>query len=328
MERFFYSAEKARYERQAWLGLAVLAASLSFDELGSMHERASFLFAPWGLSGRHAFLPLALPAFLIVIFTLERMSRFRELRCFWLTLGACVLLGSVVLQEHLEYSIQWPFWARGIRFGVEEGTELAGIFLLLTVVLAPTLRSEKFVSVAHIFPSSGTLIRLKSTVVLLTLLSFIPLGMVTVVTLPIAAHKGSPAVWLPFVLLNLSCMVAWSCAQLGEAYRNRFLLVSLVALLFSLDQIIVFQRVIDTGLRLGVVEEFMFIGLTVACMSIPMLRTQANLFLVMLLLPLTLHSVFPSELFPRLVIPLQSLGIFSILVSGLVAMRRRPVCSR
>jgi hypothetical protein len=71
MERFFYSAEKARYERQAWLGLAVLAASLSFDELGSMHERASFLFAPWGLSGRHAFLPLALPAFLIVIFTLE-----------------------------------------------------------------------------------------------------------------------------------------------------------------------------------------------------------------------------------------------------------------
>jgi hypothetical protein len=328
MERFFYSAEKARYERQAWLGLAVLAASLSFDELGSMHERASFLFAPWGLSGRHAFLPLALPAFLIVIFTLERMSRFRELRCFWLTLGACVLLGSVVLQEHLEYSIQWPFWARGIRFGVEEGTELAGIFLLLTVVLAPTLRSEKFVSVAHIFPSSGTLIRLKSTVVLLTLLSFIPLGMVTVVTLPIAAHKGSPAVWLPFVLLNLSCMVAWSCAQLGEAYRNRFLLVSLVALFFSLDQIIVFQRVIDTGLRLGVVEECMFIGLTVACMSIPMLRTQVNLFLVMLLLPLTLHSVFPSELFPRLVIPLQSLGIFSILVSGLVAMRRRPVCSR
>jgi hypothetical protein len=53
---------------------------------------------------------------------------------------------------------------------------------------------------------------------------------------------GIPAAWLPFVVLNLACMVAWARAEAGEAYGTRFLGVALLTCFFTFDQIIVFQR--------------------------------------------------------------------------------------
>jgi hypothetical protein len=50
-ERFLRAHKTATYEKQSWVGLSVLAAGLSLDELGSIRERAPFLFSSWGLSG-------------------------------------------------------------------------------------------------------------------------------------------------------------------------------------------------------------------------------------------------------------------------------------
>src|SRR5688572_2473373 len=50
-ERYLQSNRTAPYEGQSWLGLSVLAAGLSLDELGSIHERAPLLFSYFGLSG-------------------------------------------------------------------------------------------------------------------------------------------------------------------------------------------------------------------------------------------------------------------------------------
>jgi hypothetical protein len=44
IERFLQSDKTATYNKQSWLGLAVLATSLSLDELASIHERAPSLF--------------------------------------------------------------------------------------------------------------------------------------------------------------------------------------------------------------------------------------------------------------------------------------------
>src|SRR5215204_286328 len=69
-ERFLQSNKTATYEKQCWLGLSVLTAVLSLDELGSLHERAPLLFSTLGLSGNMSSkIPLAIPAFIILVFT-------------------------------------------------------------------------------------------------------------------------------------------------------------------------------------------------------------------------------------------------------------------
>ncbi|NIN66598.1 MAG: hypothetical protein GTO63_18310 [Anaerolineae bacterium] len=99
--RFLRSGNHATSERQAWMGLSVLAAGLSLDELGSIHERAQYLFSSWGLSGRlSALLPLAVPVLLVLSFTLWRMRQGSNHRPFWLALAGFALFGFVVLQEY------------------------------------------------------------------------------------------------------------------------------------------------------------------------------------------------------------------------------------
>jgi hypothetical protein len=333
LERCLNEGTPAPSARQAWAGVAVLAAALSLDELGSLHERADFLFAPWGFSGRTALLPLALPAAALLGWTLGPLARLSDRRAFWLTLGACAALGSVAAQEHLEHALRWPWWVKGLRFGVEEGTELAGVFLLFAAVLAPTTRAEPFTPVVHLFPRRETLLRLKPAVGVLTLLGVVPLGLLTVRTLAVTDNRGIPAAWLPFVLLNLAGLVAWARAQAGEAYRRRFVGVALLALFFALDQIIVFQRVVDMSLLRGEVERLMFPCLAAVCLSISPLRTRRNVLVTAALLPWSLLVLPASALLPTLTTPFQALGLFWLVASGVTVAtpaapttvaRRRP----
>jgi hypothetical protein len=119
------------------------------------------------------------------------------------------------------------------------------------------------------------------------------------------------------MLLNLSWMAAWTGAQKGERYRARFITVSLLALFFSLDQIVVFERAIDKSLVRGDLAALMFPCMAAACLAIPTLRTRSNLVLLGALLPLSLALVVSFKLLPWLVLPLQSLAIFWVLSSAL-----------
>jgi hypothetical protein len=161
---------------------------------------------------------------------------------------------------------------------------------------------------------------LKSVTVVLTLLGVLPLGVLTVTTLAVTANRGIPASWLPFVLLNLAGMVAW--ARGGGVYGARFLGAALLAWFFAFDQIIVFQRVTDMNVIRGEVERLMFPCLAAVCLSIPPLRTRLNVLLTVTFLPWSLVVLPGSELLPRLTIPLQALGIFYMVVSGLTRAAR------
>jgi hypothetical protein len=228
----------------------------------------------------------------------------------------------VAFQEYLEPKLHWPWWAGGLRVGVEEGTELVGVFLLLSVVLASPAGHKKPRSLWRFLPDVATLIRLRPAVAFLTLLAVVPLGVLTVLFTKGQIHRGVPAAWLPFMLLNLAWMAAWSGAEIAKAYRGRLLFASFMALFFSLDQIILFQRVTDKNLIRGDVEVLMFPCMAAACIWIPPLRTRSNMIVLAALLPVSLLLIPDSELLPRLVIPLQALGIFSFLASGLAAIQR------
>jgi hypothetical protein len=216
--------------------------------------------------------------------------------------------------------VAWPPWARGMRFAVEEGTELFGIYLLFCVVVYRSDRSGNATSIAGCIPSSATLIRLRRPVVLLTLSAFVPLGILTMSVIEDANYRGVPAAWLPFVILSLSCMTAWACAEKAPLCRDGFRLLSLLAIVFALDQMIVFQRVMDQHLLRGEIGMLMFPCMMTVCMSIGTLRTRQNMILASLLLPLSLLFVLRWELLAWLVAPLQSLGIYWILTSALATL--------
>jgi hypothetical protein len=314
-QQFLQGDKTAPRGNRSWLGLSVLAAGLSLDELGSIHEQATVLLESWGLAGSvRSLVPLALPALFVLSITLRGMWTFKNRRAFWLTSGAFVLFGSVAVQEYFEHAVVWPWWAAGIRVGIEEGTELVGVFLLLCGVMRAR-DSSRGVYVLDLAPRPETLIRLRPAVALVTLATFVPLGMFTNLVVGAAHHRGTPAAWLPFALLNLSATAAWICARRDTIYRSGFCALSLLALFFSLDQIIVFERVIDKGLTHGALAILMFPSLAAACLAIPSLRTPRNFIVLGALLPWSLALVFFSRLLTWLILPLQSLAIFWVLAS-------------
>jgi hypothetical protein len=189
-----------------------------------------------------------------------------------------------------------------------------GVFFLLCVVLPKRHNAERTGILSRV-PRPETLTQLRPAVALVTLTTFIPLGMFTNLVVGTAHHRGAPAAWLPFALLNLSATAAWICARRDTMYRSGFCALALLALFFSLDQIIVFERVIDKGLAHGALAILMFPSLAAACLAIPSLRTRTNFIVLSALLPLSFTLVFSPTLLPWLVLPLQSLAIFWVLVS-------------
>jgi len=113
-------------QQAVWLALALFCAVLAADEIGSLHERT----APWLFK----FLIAVFASVVVYILTqLCRDSRTRKTG--FAVMIACLLFGSVVIQEFFESRIDWPSWAEPLRLGIEEGTELFGIFVLLWSVL-------------------------------------------------------------------------------------------------------------------------------------------------------------------------------------------------
>jgi hypothetical protein len=111
-------------------------------------------------------------------------------------------------------------------------------------------------------------------------------------------------------------MAAGAYARQGGRYGKHFCLASILALFFSLDQIILFQRVMDKDLIRGQVGSLMFPCMAALCLAIPILRTRANLLLLGTLLLLSPLLMFSSDLLAWLILPLQSLGIYYVIASA------------
>jgi hypothetical protein len=313
LERFFKSDAIGKTEKQGWLGLSVLAAGLSLDELGSIHERTPGLFYSWGLTGSMVSkLPLAVPLAIVVIWTLHGMRRLPNRRSFRLTLSALLLFALVVFQEYLEFSVNWPGWMRGVRLGFEEGTELAAVFCLLAAVLAKNGTSRRVEPISCLIPAAQTMVRMRPWVTYMTLVSFIPLGILTLHVLKDGTYRGIPSAWLPFVLLNLASGTAWACRRFVEKYKKRFLLVSCLALFFALDQIIVFERIFDRTAAYSALGILMFPTAALLCLTIPPLRARPAFFVLLGAFLFELLFIFDSTLMV-FVMPIQCWAIFSVL---------------
>lgn len=123
---------------RAWAAISAILVFLSFDELASLHERLMDLGVALGL-GKWALLLILAGAiglaFLRAIAALWAGGSAHRRDAAGLLLGFG-LLGTIVVQEYAEHQSNWQFaWQQALRVALEEGTELAGMVVLLAVAM-------------------------------------------------------------------------------------------------------------------------------------------------------------------------------------------------
>ena len=200
--------------RLPWLLLAVLLITLSADEIGSFHER----LAGWGnergdIGGVWSTLILAaLPFAAMFVYAIAHLlSRPETRRAGGLILAGFLCFGSIGVQEFVEHAVVWPDWSRGLRAGVEEGTELLGGFLILCGIMDRRVTPDGARSARDfgaMLPVLGRLHHLPA-ILLVGVLLHLGIGLFAQANFDDLATAGNPGSWYPavvFVLLSIAAL--------------------------------------------------------------------------------------------------------------------------
>jgi hypothetical protein len=175
--------------RGAWLVLALIFTVLSFDEFGSVHERASNTS-----SGTLALLVAGILFGIGTIWSGSRLWRHKQDRRALIELiVGMALLASAAPNEWLEHRLNWPYYAQGVRVATEEGLEITGMLISLHGLTRYRLTPSSRPSLAEIGLDTGLAVRLKEVMVFVFLLH---LGTAWIVDRYISLdYRGNPAVW-------------------------------------------------------------------------------------------------------------------------------------
>ncbi len=276
----------------AWLVLAIVGLGLFADEVGSIHEEADYLIPL--LHGRFLVVPLAALASAILVTSVVILYRRgdRYGRVSILILSAIVLLLAAYAQELIEQNRNFSWLERGFRTGVEEGTELSGMFLLLLAasrarrVLAPAGETD-------LLPGPPTIAWVTR------------LGAVSALPIVLFRHQLSAAdlrlpgtgdfgMILPILLFVAAALLAWRRARERPPDRRGWLVLALVLALHSIAAEVHFHRVllgyVSSRYDLDLVPGFLLLAFAAARVE-PLRRGRVFAGLALLAL-LTLFSIF------------------------------------
>lgn len=200
----FQQAREGEGARWAWAVLAAVLLILSWDEAGSLHERA---FQGDEASDRAR----NIVGGLLGLSTFAAVMRLLSLRAsrapgvfFFLAFG---LLATVPVQEWLEHNSTLATRLGPARVLIEEGTELAAAFLLLA---GCARAAPRWTRLEALLPSAETYAALRP----LLLLLLAPVAAACLLWLPHLTDltfRGNPGLWFPsVVLLGLGLMLLGS----------------------------------------------------------------------------------------------------------------------
>jgi len=195
-ELYTLADQKTKY---GWLVLSILLVGLSLDEVGSLHERVGewLKILPYGVVCSLMFI------YSVYILTRNPYTKKSGL----LIISAFALYGGVAGQEYVEHLVNWPEWAKGIRTGVEEGTELLATFLLLCSVVPH--RNLQRNSLRAIIPRPQLMPYLQQLLLIGLFLSFVS-TFVFPGLLDYRGTRGQPLVGYPMLLFFvLFCKCFW-----------------------------------------------------------------------------------------------------------------------
>ncbi len=196
-------------ERGAWAVLAVVSAGLSFDEIGSIHERLGHR------SWRPLFL-VAVPLVVALAWALVRLVRMPGRRLAVLLIVLAYGLFAVVAGlEYLE-SVVHRIAPRGLGLELEEGVELVGFLLLLFAAIGR--RPAGASGLQAVIPDPARLAYLPK---LLTagLVAYPVLAVIIVPRFTDLYVRGNPTVWYPSAVFGL--LACQAVAVQGRADRSR-----------------------------------------------------------------------------------------------------------
>lgn len=137
----------------AWLFLSIAWTCLSFDEIGSIHERIEDWLPESWLSIVDPYVPVAILGILLVPYPLIKLFHRSETRkTAILLITGFLLLASIAIQERIEGYIDWGDWW-AIRLGFEEGTELLGMFVCYCGLVNHTWQGDRVRSLNGVLPN-------------------------------------------------------------------------------------------------------------------------------------------------------------------------------
>lgn len=197
----------------AWLSIVVLMSGLAWDEIGSLHER---------IGSFSSLLPYGLGVVGLLTYALVKLFKYKETQrsALFILLGF-TLFASVVFQEYLEHALAWPNWLQPIRFGIEESSELLGVFLCLNGMVVQRKEYCNTDSILAVIPNPS-LMRL-SRIVLVSLLVNICISIFYVPSLTDIPQRGNPAIFLPSALFFiLFCDFVWKDRSLLQREKGKY----------------------------------------------------------------------------------------------------------
>ena len=212
--------------KNAWLVISFILCALSWDELGSLHERAFqgswFNYIPYGLVG------ISLTIYALI----KLFSQPNTRKSAFLIVIAFILFASVALQEYIEHAVEWSDWLVGIRVGVEEGTELLAILFYLLAIMLQRTKQHKTNNILTLLPNFQTIKHLN-----LILLIGVIIHSATSLYLPQISDlylKGNPAICYPSVVFFILFLHGTDqYCKSSENQRKIWLLLAVNFLLFS-----------------------------------------------------------------------------------------------
>ncbi|MGI9233666.1 MAG: hypothetical protein ACR2RD_08560 [Woeseiaceae bacterium] len=195
----------------AWMMLSLVLVALSFDEIGSLHERVPSI---GGLSVWWSLLPFALVLGGMAGYAILCLYRTPELRKKAIVIFfGFVLFASVALQEHLEWTVDWTassnlhFFKVRLRPVIEEGTELLGMALLLFATLGNTRGILSRVEVSR-FPVLEGVVSWRNWIVVPCLIGMPLIAYATLIVTADGYPNGQPADWPAVALFVLAGFAA------------------------------------------------------------------------------------------------------------------------
>lgn len=218
--------EKSKSSTNSWVIISGILACLSLDEIGSIHERVGILK---GWSGVLPFAFILSGFALYALFDIARHNKDR-ISAIFIIIGFA-LFASVALQEFIEHKYTWEAWIKGLRVGVEEGTELLGIFFILLAVLKKN-RPDINKSYELILPDKTTHSSLN--IIFLMALAIHIIGCFVMIYYLNPFHRGNPMNWYPVCLLFYSFLACLRNGIESKLHNKVWFTISILCLFSSI----------------------------------------------------------------------------------------------
>lgn len=197
-----------KYERsrvaRGWAALALALLILSLDEIGSLHERVELWLPGGAWLNVLPFASVVVGLFAYAVASLWPGRDYR--RAAVLIVLAFLCFGATAFQDYLEHNEIWMnMISRGVRAGLEEGSELAGMLLLIRAALPNTggIFRRNMASRAPVLdaPFSWCRYLVPGALALSPVLAYASAGW-------LLDHRGHPAAWLASALYFLAAVAA------------------------------------------------------------------------------------------------------------------------